>query len=214
MIYERLASYYDQFVDGKLTDTYIKLIQERFNKGTVVDLGCGTGPLSIKLAKIGFTVTATDISESMLEIAYNNSMRENVDINFSVHDILYPLTNNYDIITMSSDVINYLDNQEEVLTALKNVEEVMSENSIFIFDALKLKYLNKLDDLVINWEVNETLIKGQVSHKITIEDESEFHFQKAYEPSKYLEMLEKSNLRLIQEIDYDERIIYICKKEL
>ncbi len=45
MIYERLASYYDQFVDGKLTDTYIKLIQERFNKGTVVDLGCGTGPL-------------------------------------------------------------------------------------------------------------------------------------------------------------------------
>ncbi len=159
----------------------------------------------------------------MLEIAYNNSMRENVDINFSVHDILYPLTNNYDIITMSSDVINYLDNQEEVLTALKNVEEVMSENSIFIFDALKLKYLNKLvgyneqielDDLVINWEVNETLIKGQVSHKITIEDESELHFQKAYEPSKYLEMLEKSNLRLIQEIDYDERIIYICKKEL
>lgn len=223
MIYKRLASYYDQFVDDKLTNIYIDLIIERFNKGTVVDLGCGTGPLAIRLAQKGFTVTATDISESMLEIAYSNAMRENVDIKFSVHNILYPLNNNYDIITMSSDVINYLDNKEEVLIALRNIEEIMNKNSIFVFDALKLKYLNdmvgyneqiELDDLVLKWEVNETPIMGQISHKITIEDESEYHFQTAYEPEEYLKMLEESNLRLIKQVDYDERIIYICKKEL
>ena len=99
----------------------------------------------------------------------------------------------------------------------------MDEKSICIFDALKLEYLNnmvgyneqiELNDLVLNWEVNETAVMGQVSHKITIEDESEYHFQTAYKPEEYLEMLEESNLRLVQQVDYDERIIYICKKEL
>ena len=62
MIYNKLAMYYDQFVDHNLNDTYLKLIEKYFNEGNIIDLGCGTGPLSILLAKRNLHVPATDIS--------------------------------------------------------------------------------------------------------------------------------------------------------
>lgn len=52
-----------------LTTDYLKELTTRIEQGAqVLDLGCGTGVLSIPLARSGFRVTGVDISEAMLEI--------------------------------------------------------------------------------------------------------------------------------------------------
>ncbi|MCK5761268.1 MAG: class I SAM-dependent methyltransferase [Candidatus Izimaplasma sp.] len=220
MIYNKLAMYYDQFVDHNLNDIYHKLIKKSFNNGTVLDLGCGTGPLAIKLAKDGFYVTASDISEGMLERAFNNSLNADVKINFFVHNIIDPLNIDSDIITMSSDVINYLDEKAKVLMAFKNVREIMNHKSIFVFDFLKTEYLTNLagyheeinlDNSKLVWSVENTDKELQIKHKVTIDNISESHIQTTFTEKEYLELLEESNLKMVDREELDERVIFVCK---
>jgi len=221
MIYDKLAAYYDEFVDQNLNKLYLELITKRFTEGTIVDLGCGTGPLAIMLAKNNFFVTATDISDQMLEVAYNNSANEGLNINFFVHNILDPLNIDCDIITMSSDVINYLDNENDVEKAFRNIKEVMNSNSVFIFDYLKLSYLNslighqeeiKMGESTLIWEVNSTSKTAQISHKVTIDGEEETHTQTTFAEDQYDKLLNNAKMETIEKIILDDRIVLVCKK--
>ncbi len=66
-----LAWLYDETMQdwpGEL-DFYLQLAQELPPKSLILEVGCGTGRVAIHLAKHGFTVTGTDISEAMLELA-------------------------------------------------------------------------------------------------------------------------------------------------
>lgn len=222
MIYDKLSKYYDQFLDLDLYDDYYKLIKKHIKKGNVIDLGTGTGILAIKLAKDNFFVTATDISTRMLETAYNNALLEKVDIRFFIHDILEQLNQPYDLIVMSSDVINYLDNESDVKKAFKNINDVMTKNSIFIFDFLRPEYLNSLDnyhesieleDTILNWSINKTDITNQVKHTLVLDEVIETHIQTTYELKKYKELLNSQNLKVVKAKTLDERIILVCERK-
>lgn len=222
MIYDRLALYYDQFIDKDLYNIYLKFIRKFHKKGNVIDLGCGTAPLAIALAKKGFYVTATDISEAMLENAYNNSVVVDVKVNFYLHDILEPLNAQYDVITMSSDVINYLDEKSKILTAFKNVTSAMSKNSIFIFDFLNTDYLDSiighyeeiiLEDSIIKWRVEKTNVNFQVKHILDINSSIETHIQTTFMKTDYIKWLKESDLKVIKTKSTKERTILVCKKE-
>jgi 2-polyprenyl-3-methyl-5-hydroxy-6-metoxy-1,4-benzoquinol methylase len=222
MIYDKLSKYYDQFLDLDLYDDYYKLIKKHIKKGNVIDLGTGTGILAIKLAKDNFFVTATDISTRMLETAYNNALIEKVDIRFFIHDILEQLNQPYDLIVMSSDVINYLDSETDVKKAFKNINDVMTKNSIFIFDFLRPAYLNSLDDYqesieledtILKWSINKTEVINQVKHTLMLDDDIETHIQTTYDLKKYKELLNSQNLKVVKAKTLDERIILVCERK-
>ena len=65
----RLAAVYDAF-DGERTDldTYLRIADE-FDVYHVLDVGCGTGSLAIRLAEGGRQVTGVDPAEASLEVA-------------------------------------------------------------------------------------------------------------------------------------------------
>ena len=222
MIYDKLSRYYDQFLDLELYDEYYKLIKKHLKKGDVIDLGTGTGILAIKLAKEDFFVTATDISTRMLETAFNNALLEKTDIKFYVHDILDPLNKPYDLLVMSSDVINYLEKESDVKKAFKNVSNAMDKKSIFIFDFLRPVYLNTLDnysedidlgDTIIKWNITKTDIENQVKHTLTMDLDTEIHVQTTYELKKYKELLNSENLKVIKSKILNERIIMVCERK-
>ncbi len=93
-IFDNVASDYDawytdkrgNFVDKVETDLAFRMIkvEEGMN---VLDVGCGTGNFSIKLAKMGCKVTGIDISDNMLDIARKKSAEENLDIKFLHMDL-------------------------------------------------------------------------------------------------------------------------------
>lgn len=221
MIYQKFASYYDQFVDYELVDTYYEMITKYYKEGTAIDIGTGTAPLAIKLALNNFTVTGTDISAQMLERAYNNAVNVGVHLNLYLHNVLDPINMSYDIFTMTSDVINYLENEEEVLKAFQNISAAMTPTSIFAFDFLTMTHINRihnyqedilLEDDLLQWHAAKTNVPNQIKHTLKFGKITETHYQTTFPLKKYKELLNKANLFIEKKRKTDERIILLCKK--
>ncbi len=222
MIYERLSDYYDQFIDDDLINIYLDLIQSEVKEGSVMALGCGTGPLAIELAIKNYFVNGSDISPYMLEKAYNNAVNSGVHLQLYVHDILDPLVQTFDIITMVSDVINYLKDEKEVDKALKNVSEAMTLDSVFVFDFLLPSFLSKmhnhhedilLKDEILEWSVSKTNILNQVKHEVKLGQDTEVHYERTYPIKVFKELLNKNNLYIVKKRKTNERTILLCKKK-
>lgn len=61
-------------------------LEKRGNK-TILDLGCGSGWLSVYLARRGFSVTGVDVSTNALRLAKEWADQEDLDIQFDVGDM-------------------------------------------------------------------------------------------------------------------------------
>ena len=80
MIYDLLAPFYDS-VNGDIdycawADFFEEIIKREYRAGKpelVLDLGCGTGKMTIELAKRGYDMTGVDFSPEMLDIAKNEA---------------------------------------------------------------------------------------------------------------------------------------------
>ena len=93
-IFDKEAKMYDDwyktklgnFVDKVETKCVFDLFKVR--KGMkVLDVGCGTGNFSIKLAKMGCEVIGIDISEEMLKVAKDKAKKEGLNIKFYNMDV-------------------------------------------------------------------------------------------------------------------------------
>ncbi len=76
--------WYNLDLDADLEQALTKL---QINSGTVLDLGTGPGTQAIALAKKGFRVTGTDISEAAIIQAESKAQAEGLDIIFKQDDI-------------------------------------------------------------------------------------------------------------------------------
>jgi 2-polyprenyl-3-methyl-5-hydroxy-6-metoxy-1,4-benzoquinol methylase len=56
----------------------------------VLDIGCGTGSLSVVLAKLNHNVTGVDLSPAMIEIASKKAKRAGHSITFQIMDAAFP----------------------------------------------------------------------------------------------------------------------------
>jgi len=65
---------------------------------SVLEIGTGSGIISLHCAKAGCQVTAADISENSLECARNNARLNGLDVNFIQSDLFSNITGEFDII--------------------------------------------------------------------------------------------------------------------
>ena len=88
MSYEAFAYYYDSLMDQDFYNDYIQFINEHVKDyQTVLELGCGTGEIAIRLAHLGKQVCATDISKDMLEVAKYKCIDFKADVMLSRIDM-------------------------------------------------------------------------------------------------------------------------------
>ena len=57
---------------------------------TILDIGCGTGSLSVVLAGLGYTVTGIDLSPAMTTLAQTKATAHGYHIKFEVMDATFP----------------------------------------------------------------------------------------------------------------------------
>lgn len=222
MIYDRLAPYYAQFTDPELIEMYEEMILKHTKTGSVIDLGCGTADLSIALAKKGFHVTATDISEDMLDRANHNAVMNDVSIRFFIHDILEPLNQVYDVLLMTSDVINYIHTPEDVQTVFTQISSAMQKGSIFLFDFIHAQYMERihnhsqdilLEDELLQWQVRKTNVPYQIQHTLRFGNDEDKHIQTSFPAKLYRKLLKDADLVVTKKRRTDERIIFQCMKK-
>lgn len=236
MSYETFAYYYDSLMDSLFYDDYEAFIDQHCSFQDVLELGCGTGEIAIRLAKKKKEVYATDLSTDMLEVAKQKAMMENVPLILQRVDMSdFSLSRQVDLILCLCDSLNYLISSEDVLKTFQNVYRSLKKSGTFIFDVNSLYKMNvilndyheyeKDDEFVFQWDV-ECLDNGYVHHHVYIEDKieneivREEHFQKTYDVETYLDWLYQAGFKNVEYFsdfhDYDEqceRIIFVCRKE-
>lgn len=102
---EKTINYSKKMFDGKLD---------------ILDLGTGSGAISIALGKkLDSNVTGVDISDKALEVARNNALQNEININFIKSDMLENVTGKYDIVISNPP---YIDAEEKIMDSVKKYE--------------------------------------------------------------------------------------------
>lgn len=141
--YEKIAKKYHWFFsswDNVMNRKMEELVPlfKKHNVNTILDCSCGTGLQSIGLAKKGFNVTGSDLSEKMLEIARENAKEEDInDIKFIQSDfreVRSKVSNFFDAVICMGNSIPHLKQNDEILEAFKNIYECLEKGGVAIFD--------------------------------------------------------------------------------
>jgi len=235
MSYENFAYYYDSLMDPSFYDDYEKFIVEHCDFENVLELGCGTGEIAIRMSKRDKEVYATDLSDDMLEVARLKAMSENVDLMLKKVDMSdFSVNQGLDLILCLCDSINYLLDIDDVLRTFQNVYSSLKNQGTFIFDIDSLyktdvilkDYLEEEydDDFSFYWKT-DFIESGYIHHYVKIEDKEnnenveENHYQKTYHHDIYMNLLHDAGFQNIEiysdfkEFNEEcERIIFVCKK--
>jgi 2-polyprenyl-3-methyl-5-hydroxy-6-metoxy-1,4-benzoquinol methylase len=58
---------------------------------TVLDIGCGTGSLTVLLASLGYKVTGVDLSPAMIVRAKAKTITKGFEVEFHIMDAALPI---------------------------------------------------------------------------------------------------------------------------
>ncbi len=224
MEYDLLATFYDSFIDPEVYDEYIKLINQYTTVGSALDIGCGTGTLSIEMAKSGYNVVATDLSEEMLQIVDYRAKEEDVKLEIALYDLLDPIDYLFDNIIASMDVINHLTDLEDVEFGFTNIYNSLKQNGFFMFDVLSAEYIDALDgyseedkEFNFKWVSRKGDKEHSIVHTITVKTDETEEVSEIYEVThdfeEYEKIFKKVGFTEIDRVVLPERTIYVLHKE-
>lgn len=150
--YDSMASHYDKlFLDWKATTKEQALLLERifqkfgYDKNvSVLDCACGIGTQAIGLAALGYTVTASDISDGEIAEAKTRAFHAKVNIRFENADFCIlsaVFSEQFDIVIAMDNALPHMLSSEDLGRAVKSITNQIKENGIFVgsirdYDAL------------------------------------------------------------------------------
>ncbi len=175
--YGGFASVYDQFMDNVPYDEWCEEIcailkEHGICDGTVLDLGCGTGAMTRRLAARGYDMIGVDLSADMLAQARafeeepsqfslqlsqsSQSLQSSQSSQSS--QILYlqqdmcelELFGTVRAVVCLCDSLNYLLEEEELFSTFQRVRQYLDRDGIFVFDVNTVyKYRDVIGETVI-----------------------------------------------------------------
>ena len=150
-----LAASYDRLTNdvdyGAILSYLLRLLAEKGKKpSTVLDLACGTGSLSILLAKEGYRVLGADLSEDMLSEADRKAQRMEGNRPYFIHQSMQNLRLPYpvDWVVCCLDSLNYLTDPGDCRKTIRRVYEALNPGGVFLFDVNTREKLQAMDGQV------------------------------------------------------------------
>ncbi|MGG1573557.1 class I SAM-dependent DNA methyltransferase [Fictibacillus sp. NRS-1165] len=246
MSYQQFAYYYDQLMEDAPYDQWISFFEQAVQSygskvSNVLDLGCGTGSLSIRLSKQGYDVTGVDLSDDMLAIAKEKSIQQKVPVQYFQQDMTQlEGLQEFDAAVIFCDSLNYILTEDKVLAAFQSVYQHLKEDGLFLFDVHSLYKIHNIfmgstfgsneEQLSFIWQCFEGEEPDSIEHELSFfvqENENryirfdEVHIQRTFPTEVYKTMLESTGFQILAvsgDFTQDliqpeaERIFFICKK--
>ncbi len=247
MIYKKFAHVYDELMKDAPYDKWVRFINKKGEQFQIpgvklLDLACGTGELSVRLAKEGYHVSGIDISLEMLAIARAKALEQGLDIAFYQQDMSeLDLIEKYDIVGIFCDSLNYLTSPEKVIRTFANVRQYLNHEGLFIFDVHSVYKVNHIflnqtftydqGDICYIWNCLPGTEPNSVEHDLTFFVErpdgtydrfDEWHTQRTFPVDTYVAWLHEAGFEIL-EISGDfldpplrlnaERIFFTARKK-
>lgn len=140
--YNSISEIYDKInaeVDYAGWADYFEECFKRFLKEKpelILDLACGTGSMTLELAKRGYNMIGADGSEGMLTRALDNAYDRGIsDVLFLRQDMRsFELYGTVGAITCCLDSINYLTTEDDIKKCFACAHNYLDPDGLFLFD--------------------------------------------------------------------------------
>ena len=247
MTYGKFAYLYDQLMNDVPYELWMKYIKKKLEKyghdsKRILDLACGTGELSVRLAEEGFEVTGVDLSEDMLSVAAVKAEKAGVTIPYYQQNMTelegFSL---FDCVIVFCDSINYLQTENEVKLTFQHIYNQLIDEGLFLFDAhsvykidhifLNQTFTRNDDEISYIWDCFPGSLSNSVEHDLSffVQDErnglyqryDETHVQRTFSVEQYAEWLTETGFKILdisadfkEEVptEFSERIFFTLKK--
>ena len=154
--YTSFAYVYDTFMDNVPYGEWARHIREKLcehgvTDGIVLDLGCGTGTMTERLAGYGYDMIGVDNSEEMLELAMEKKTESGYDILYLLQDMRgFELYGTVRAVVSVCDSVNYITEPDELEEVFRLVNNYLEPKGIFLFDFNTVhKYRDVIGDSTI-----------------------------------------------------------------
>ena len=139
-----------------------------------VECACGTGSLTIPLAKLGFSMTAMDLSAEMLNLAQQKAREQGMLIPFVRQDMRkLAVQRPMDAVLATCDGPNYLTGSDDLLSFFKQAHAALKPGGVLAFDvSTPFKLASRLGDRIFTSSEDDMVYvwQGQYSEKHHILD--------------------------------------------
>jgi cyclopropane fatty-acyl-phospholipid synthase-like methyltransferase len=248
MTYRRFAYIYDELMKDVPYDQWVKLVQQVTQRYDIpgrdlLDIGCGSGELAIRLVQEGWNVTGVDLSEDMLIVAQEKAAKFGITLPLFQQDMReLDGLGTYDVITIFCDSINYLATEQDVQQTFQHVYRHLKLNGWFIFDVHSIYKIMQIfmnesftwngDKISYIWNCFPGEAPNSVEHELTffVLDEAtglyerfdEVHVQRTFSILTYEKWLEHAGFHIEAIVadesfepvsDTTERVFFICQKK-
>lgn len=225
MSYGQFAYYYDQLMEDMPYPQWLQFLEQcwaRHRKpSSVVELGCGTGNLSIPLAQQGYDVTGIDLSPHMLAIAQHKQEELGVDRLqwFEQNMTTWSIPNQADAVISCCDSINYLLEKAQLEETFQTTYNGLVDGGTFVFDvhtkytfdeyAAQQPFTLNEEHIAYIWHCYLNEDDYEIEHELTIfaEEQSrqgsfhrvdEVHVQRAYELDWIVDALNRAGFKHVE----------------
>ena len=225
-VYGQFASVYDLFMNEVDYDAWAKQAEKLWQRAgfrpkRLLEMGCGTGNITLPLAQKGYEMTGVDLSEEMLTQAEEKARKAGLSVDFYCQDMCeMDVPVEADGVLCLCDGLNYLTEPEEVQEAFFAAAEHLKDGGFFLFDLntaqkfrqmLGNKTYTQLEDAAAYiWE-NDFDEETQINtYDVTFfvkkenglyERVEEIHQEKAYDLFVIEIMLQNAGFRLLSVTD-------------
>ncbi|GAA0085089.1 class I SAM-dependent methyltransferase [Clostridium sp. CTA-7] len=244
MTYGEFAKIYDELINEdinyqEMCDRIIDICKdENISFNNYLDIACGTGNVTVKLAKNFKESFAVDLSDDMLREAFDKLKKEKIKCKLICQDMSeLSLNRKFDLITSVLDSSNYIVEESKFIDYLKRVKEHLSDDGIFIFDINSYYKLSEIlgnniytyseDQVFYTWEntfeddILSMFLTFFVKKGDLYERFEEEHIERAYKEEFIDSKLKELGFKVIGKFDgysdknvenLTERIMYVVKK--
>lgn len=234
MMYQTLAHFYDALVkDDEATKDWVDFIKRHMYGTSIMELACGSGEITIALAKAGYEISASDLSEEMIFMAKQKANSER--IHWCVQDMnSLTISKKVDTVLCLCDSFNYIVEDTNIQTMFQTIYDGLHDQGVYIMDMHSLDRLlefqeeffedGQIDGKGYQWTINSD--EDRIYQNFAFYDEHgnctlEQHIQRVYDPLLIEEWLIRCGFVVeiytdftISGIAPGEKYFYVCKKGL
>lgn len=228
------AEIYDSMMEYVDYDEWVRLIDKKISPfikdKNILEIGCGTGEIAVRMQKKGYKVEAIDNSIEMLKLA--KEKYKNIEfIKKDMRNLEYE--EKFDAVISVFDTLNYLNSYDDLIFSLEGIKKSLKSKGVFLFDIITKKMLENMfpdgifaddrDNMTILWKHREIDNLEEISTSFFIKEEEnnyyrvdEVFMKKMFSMKKLDEIIEKTGFKLLKKELNEEiagpRVIYLIQR--